>query len=262
VNFVKIPAGKFLMGSPESEVGRDNDEIQHEVEIPKSFEIMDAPVTQSEWVLIYGENNPSYFKGHFFDHHNHPVESVSWDDVQIFISKMNAKNDGYIYRLPTEAEWEYACGPTPVNIEDHAWFSENSERRTHPVRQKFPNQFGLYDMLGNVWEWCQDFYGFYSEGWQIDPQRWTGGSCRVVRGGSWYRSAQFLRSAYRWSEMPGNRLIGVGFRLVRTLISSPLPLVSLQDEITQEKRREEATQLLKSGYESIGKAMKILGGLK
>jgi formylglycine-generating enzyme required for sulfatase activity len=155
MEFVKIKAGKFLMGSPESDKNRFDDENQHEVEITEDFEIGKYQVTQKEWTEVM-KANPSSFVNP-----NNPVENVSWDDAQEFIQKMNDKNDGYTYRLPTEAEWEYACGETPKNIDAHAWYYKNSDSMPHPVGEKLPNKNGLYDMLGNVWEWTMDWYGPY-----------------------------------------------------------------------------------------------------
>lgn len=165
MNFKLIKAGTFMMGSPKDENNRFEDETQHEVTIDKDFEMQTSPVTQEQWEGIMG-NNPSYFKGKDL-----PVETVSWDDVQEFIKKLNDKNDGYTYRLPTEAEWEFAArggtttaysfGDDPSQSSDYAWFSKNSEGTTHPVGMKKPNPFGLYDMHGNVWEWVQDEYKEY-----------------------------------------------------------------------------------------------------
>ncbi len=157
--FINIKVGTFKMGSPKSEKNRYEDEKLHEVKLTEDFEIMDAPVTQMEWKEIMG-NDPSYFK----DKPNNPVETVSWNDCQEFIKKMNDKKDGYTYRLPTEAEWEFcakSCEDVP--IDEQAWYYKNSDSLTHPVKQKSPNKLGLYDMLGNVWEWCQDWYGAYED---------------------------------------------------------------------------------------------------
>lgn len=161
-HFISIKPGKFLMGSPVTEKDRFDDETQREVTISKEFEIADAPVTQAQWKEVMG-SNPSYFKGD-----DHPVECVSWEDAQKFIQKLNESQSEYTYRLPTEEEWEYCAragtttayffGDDPKDLPKYAWFYENSENRTHPVKQKLPNPWGLYDVCGNVWEWCQDWY--------------------------------------------------------------------------------------------------------
>lgn len=168
---------------------------------------MNAPITQAEWQKITGEN-PSRFKGK-----NNPVEKVSWDDVQEFVKKLNAKKDGFAYRLPTEEEWEFCCragsagdycfGNDMNKLNDYAWYVDNSNNKTHPVRKKKPNKFGLYDMHGNVWEWCKDLYI-------------PSGSYRVIRGGSWSGCANVLRSAFRDYINPSSRIGNVGARLVRT----------------------------------------------
>lgn len=222
-NFVNIPAGSFLMGSPKSEPGRCFDEIQHKVTLSKDFEMMATQVTQAQWEKFMG-NNPSRFRGN----PNNPVEMVSWYDVQEFIKKLNAKKDGYLYRLPTEAEWEYAarghrsksqtayCFGDDVSMLVHyAWFYGNSDNKTHPVGLKKPNSFGLYDMHGNVWEWCEDAYANYNKNHWRDPVNHSG-SGRVVRGGSWDSDARGARSGWRDYVHPGYRAGNVGFRLVRT----------------------------------------------
>lgn len=176
------------MGSPESEYGRFVEEIQHDVMLTKSFEIMNELVTQAQWQEVMG-NNPSQFTGN-----DRPVERVSWNDVQEFIKKCNHEKAIHLYRLPTEAEWEYcrrAGTTTPYSgykIEDLAWFHSNSEKQTHAVAQKSPNAWGLYDMHGNVWEWCQDWYYGYPKDSVIDPVGPATGSYRVLHGGSWYNA--------------------------------------------------------------------------
>jgi formylglycine-generating enzyme required for sulfatase activity len=155
INFKKIPAGKFLMGSDSSIKERYKDETYHEVEITKPFEMQTTQVTQKQWTDVMN-SNPSNFKGDDL-----PVESVSYYDVQKFIKKLNKRNDGYVYRLPTEAEWEYACADS--SFKAGAWGYHNSKNQTHPVAQLKPNKFGLFDMIGNVWEWCSDWYGPYEE---------------------------------------------------------------------------------------------------
>lgn len=165
------------------------------IKIPgKDFEMMDAPVTQKEWSEVMG-NDPSCFKGA-----NNPVEQVSWHDCQEFIKKLNEEKDGFIYDLPTEEEWEYcAKSCDKQKIKDIAWCCENSDNKTHPVKQKKPNSLGLYDMLGNVWEWTST----------------KEGSGRVLRGGGWYDFARVLRSGCRGSISPGIRYGDFGFRLLR-----------------------------------------------
>ena len=219
MKFVSIRAGTFTMGSPSTESGRWNNETQHQVTLTRDFEMMTTEVTQKQWVEVMG-NNPSYFKGD-----DRPVESVSWNDVQDFITKLNQKNDGYTYRLPTEAEWEYSAragsttaysyGDGEGSLGEYAWFYGNSGSETHAVATKKPNSWGLYDMHGNVWEWTSDWYGSLSTSSVTDPTGASSGSYRVIRGGGWSSYAQYLRSAYRNYWEPGNRINNVGFRLVR-----------------------------------------------
>lgn len=219
-SFVSIPSGTFQMGSPESEISRCSDETQHLVTLTKSFEMQTTQVTQKQWTEVMG-NNPSYFNGD-----NLPVERVSWNDCQEFIQKLNSANDGYAYRLPTEAEWEYCCragaasaysfGDDTDQTGDYAWYYPNSFNRTHEVAQLKPNAFGLYDLHGNVWEWCQDWYGGYNSQPITDPTGPNSGFYRVAHGGGWADFAQCCRSAVRDFGGPGNRYSNVGFRLVRT----------------------------------------------
>ncbi len=180
-----------------------------------------AKVTQKQWKAVMG-SNPSYFKGDDL-----PVEKVSWDDAQELIRKLNQREGGDTYRLPTEAEWEYACragtttrfsfGDDESRMGEYAWYVGNSRDRTHPVAQKEPNSWGLYDMHGNVREWCQDRYGDYPLSSVIDPKGPSGGSGRVYRGGSWrYEPRRRVRSAYRNWYNPDFRYIDLGFRLLRT----------------------------------------------
>ncbi len=213
--FVRIPAGTFMMGSPENEYGY-RDEKQHKVTLTRPFEMMVTPVTQALWQAVMG-NNPSRFKGPDL-----PVENVSWDDAQEFIQKLNQMLGTDSLRLPTEAEWEYACragttGARYGELGEVAWYYDNSDQKTHPVGQKAPNAWGLYDMLGNVWEWCQDWHGSYPSGPVTDPTGPSAGSIRVFRGGSWYSYARFVRAAFRFSDGPRNRIDDVGFRLARSV---------------------------------------------
>ena len=216
MEFVKIPSGTFMMGSPESEKGRNIDETQHQVTISKSFYLGKYEVTQGQWKSVMG-SNPSKFSG---CGDNCPVEYVNWQDVDEFIKKLNAKNEG-TYRLPTEAEWEFACRAGTIgvyngsNLNDLAWFGENSDNRTHPVGQKKANAWGLYDMHGNVYERVQDWYGNYPNGSVVDPKGQSTGTNLVVRGGGWGGDAVNVRAATRSSGSPGFRLSDVGFRLVK-----------------------------------------------
>jgi formylglycine-generating enzyme required for sulfatase activity len=212
-NFARIPAGEFQMGSE-----NDSDEQPvHRVKISRDFEMGKCEVTQAQWQAVMGDN-PSSFKGD-----NLPVEEVSWNDVQEFIRKLNQGDSKYQYRLPTEAEWEYACragttGDYAGDLDAMAWYGSNSNNQTHPVGQKQANKWGLYDMHGNVWEWCQDWYdsNYYGQSPGADPTGPTAGSYRVYRGGGWLSTAASCRSAIRFSISPGDRRYVLGFRLLRT----------------------------------------------
>ena len=269
--FVYIPPGTFMMGSPSDEPGRDSGEVLHEVKLTHGFYIQSTQVTQGQWHSIMG-NNPSFFSS---AGNNCPVERVSWDDAQEYIKKLNQKNE-CVYRLPIEAEWEYAARARSTTaiytghmeiigknnapaLDNIAWYSGNSgvdysggidssgwpekqyasstsgthiqdlsqlidtkpEKQyasstsgTHPVAQKQPNAWGLYDMLGNVWEWCQDWYDDYPSGSVINPEGPSTGSLRVIRGGGWGYDAEDCRSANRSRYVPDYRLLILGFRLV------------------------------------------------
>ena len=174
-------------------------------------------VTQALWQAVTGKN-PSKFKGDYL-----PVEMVSWDDCQEFIGKLNSMT-GRKFRLPTEAEWEYAARggkksrscqySGSSNIADVAWYKDNSGNKTHPVGTKQANELGFYDMTGNVWEWCQDWYYSYVSSSQTNPRGAVSGSCRVYRGGSWYYNARCCRSSYRYCAAPDCRYYYLGLRLV------------------------------------------------
>ncbi len=210
-----MPAGSFMMGSAN---GESNEKPVHQVTISQPFYIGKYEVTQAQWQSVMG-NIPSYFKD---CGGNCPVEQVSWDDAQNFINKLNEGNDGFRYRLPTEAEWEYACragttGDYAGDLDSMAWHSANSGSKTHLVGAKQPNGFGLYDMHGNVWEWCEDWYHSNYDGAPSDGSAWLSGGeqkYRVLRGGSWVNLAAYLRSALRGLNTPVIRLSIVGFRLV------------------------------------------------
>ena len=221
-HFVTIPAGTFTMG----DANRQDDETPHQVTLMKAFELGVYEVTQEQYEQVMG-SNPSEFKGP-----QNPVEMVSWDEAVEFCRKLSAlpaeKSAGYVYRLPTEAEWEYACragtttkysfGDSESELGDYAWYRDNSGFTTHSVGQKKPNGFGLYDMHGNVWEWCQDWFGDYPKGSTTDPTGAASGWRRVLRGGGWDYSADGCRSAYRSGINPSIRIISLGFRVARSSV--------------------------------------------
>ena len=218
IDMVRVEAGTFIMGAtPEMKNPFDWEKPTHQVTLTNDYYIGKYEVTQALWQAVMN-SNPSNFKGD-----NLPVEQVSWDDCQVFISKLNSIT-GKKFRLPTEAEWEYAarggkksrgyqCSGSN-NISDVAWYDANSGRKTHAVGSKQANELGIYDMSGNVWEWCQDWYGRYSISSQTNPTDATSGSYRVNRGGSWLSTAGFCRSSYRISYAPDNCDHSLGLRLV------------------------------------------------
>jgi formylglycine-generating enzyme required for sulfatase activity/predicted Ser/Thr protein kinase len=214
---VYVEGGTFTMGSPKSEEDHRMEEIPHQV-ILSSFHIGKYPVTQGQWKAVMGSNPSEFKKGD-----NYPVENVSWYYVQVFLQKLNAAT-GKQYRLPTEAEWEYAARggnqskgyrySGSNSIDSVAWHSRNSDE-THPVGQKSPNELGIYDMSGNVEEWCNDWYGDYPlRGGQTNPKGGSSGSYRVKRGGSWRSLAFLCRIAQRGAGEPAKIGNDIGFRLV------------------------------------------------
>ena len=227
-----IPPGEFMMGSPEW--GRDDEGPQHRVRITRPFYMGVYPVTQSQWESVMG-NNPSSFSSDGGNSDrvsglstgDFPMEGVSWEDAQEFIGKLNelSEETGWVYRLPTEAEWEHACrggtttryyfGDSWDELGEYAWYSGNSERRTHSVGQKHPNAWGLYDMHGNVREWCFDWFSgdYYANSPLEDPTGPESGSLRVNRGGSWRYTAGDCRSASRVRFRPRDRDNFLGFRV-------------------------------------------------
>ncbi len=228
-NTVFIPPGTFRMGSPTNEVDRDVKEgPQTAVTISRGCWMARYEVTQGEYLAVMG-SNPSYFTGD----PNRPVEQVTWYNATNYCADLTQRErlagrvaTNAIYRLPTEAEWEYACrGWTSTrfsygddigytNLANYAWSVDNSGETTHPVGQKLPNPWGLYDMHGNVWEWCQDWYGAYPGGIAVDPRGPATGSLRVIRGGGWSGNAGYCRSAFRYFNWPGGRDDFIGFRVV------------------------------------------------
>ena len=213
-----IRPGKFLMGSPADESGRfSNEGPQHPVTISEGYWLFDTPCTQALWQAAMGDN-PSRFKQEL----GRPVEQVSWLDAQTFIGRINKIIPGLSLSLPTEAQWEYACraGITGATYEDDldemAWYGSNSNSETHNVGLKRPNGWGLYDVLGNVLEWCEDGRREYIERVEIDPEGATYETAnRVLRGGSWDFLANHVRAAYRQAREPSHCYGDVGFRCAR-----------------------------------------------
>lgn len=214
---IAVDGGTFIMGSPENAPGSESDEYPaHKVTV-SSFYLAETEVTQELWTAVMG-NNPSGYT----DDAQLPVESVTWNDCQQFIAKLN-EITGDSFRLPTEAEWEYAarggnrskgylyCGSdTLANV---GWYKDNSEERPHKVRQLAPNELGLYDMSGNIWEWCSDWMGDYTAEDAVNPQGAAEGRSRIVRGGSWLVDAAICRPADRSSGAPRGGGCIVGLRL-------------------------------------------------
>ena len=218
IDMVKVDAGSFMMGATSEMQNPYGDETPvHQVILTNDYYMGKYEVTQALWQAVMG-NNPSKFKGD-----NLPVESVSWKDCQKFISKLNKKT-GRKFRLPTEAEWEYAARggkksrgyqySGSSNISDVAWYAGNSSNKTHPVGTKQANELGLYDLSGNVWEWCQDCHGSYVSSSQTNPIGVESGTFRVRRGGSWLNSAWGCRSSYRYCDAPDYCFNYIGLRLV------------------------------------------------
>jgi len=220
-NFIRVKAGIFTMGATKEM--RNPTEVEfpaHEVKLSSDYYIGETLVTQKFWESVM-DNNPSWFKGE-----SRPVESVSFNDVKWFIKRLNMWTD-LKFRLPYEAEWEYAArggekasftryigGNSVQNI---GWYNGNSKKQSHEVRLKSPNELGLYDMGGNVWEWCQDLYSTYEAVTQIDPKGPSTGTSRVVRGGSWSMGTRGCRASYRDKCISGRRGYDLGFRLVMEL---------------------------------------------
>ena len=225
--FVTIPAGEFTMGSG---TGNPDEQPPHRVRITVSFEMGKFEVTQAQWDAVMRDphaasapgggtaaSNPSHFKGP-----TRPVDSASWDDIQQFIQKLNKRDPDHVYRLPTEAEWEYACRAgqphsNVVALGEVAWYEATAERKTHPVGGKKPNAWGLHDMLGNVFEWVQDWYApdYYATSADSDPKGPASSSYKVYRGCAWLSAAEQCRPTFRGFDFPNPGQYSAGFRLVR-----------------------------------------------
>lgn len=244
--FARIPAGEFTMGSS---TGNPDEIAPHRVRITRAFEIGRYEVTQAQWEAVMRDPhaatnaskpsedsstvdpaakgdtstkkddtalNPAHFKGP-----TRPIENVSWDDVQVFIERLNKRDPQHAYRLPTEAEWEYAALANhrfdPAQVAGAAWYQVNAEKETHPIGAKAPNPWGLHDMLGNVFEWVQDWYApEYTALAVPDPTGPATGSYKVYRGCAWLSAEKQCRPAFRGFDFPNQGYYSVGFRLVRT----------------------------------------------
>ncbi|EKD55866.1 MAG: hypothetical protein ACD_59C00014G0003 [uncultured bacterium] len=233
LEMVKILAGTFQMGSQDNEPGRSSDEGPvHTVNITNDFYIGKYEITQGQWKAIMSGNNPSSAK--LGD--NYPVESVTWNDCQNFINNINTYYSNYgQFRLPTEAEWEYACRASTTTpyywgstiSDNYFWYSDNSGNTLHPVGQKSPNSFGLYDMSGNVWEWCNDWYGNYASISSSNPSGPASGTYRVFRSGGWSSGASHCRSAKRFPGDPASSGRSGGFRIVLPSLQTPAEKVGI-----------------------------------
>jgi formylglycine-generating enzyme required for sulfatase activity len=237
MKLVLIPKGTFTMGSPIDEEGRMDDEVQHQVTISQDYYLGVTEVTQGNYEKVMGEN-PSYYQdGRVEDRDSSkfPVEQVSWYDAVEFCEKLSdlpeEKKAGRVYRLPTEAEWEYACragsnssycfGNEVESLGDYAWFDRNSGAQTHSVGEKKTNSWGLYDMHGNVWEWCSDWYGEYPKDSVSDPLGPKEGSNRVCRGGCYSFNAMDCRSGLRFCCNPSDDYSIFGFRVALSSCGVP-----------------------------------------
>lgn len=244
--FVLVKAGTFTMGSPETEKDRKKDEVLHQVTLSRDYYISEIEVSQGLWEEVVGRN-PSYSDGGIGI--DYPVNGVSWEEAVDFCNRLSLRDglnpcysgsgndiecdfDADGYRLPTEAEWEYAARGGHMDVEytvyagsdnffEAGWFDRNSGNRLQASAGKAPNSLGIYDMSGNVWEWCWDWYTEYSDALDspvIDPAGGASASWRVMRGGSWIAEAKSGRIAKRSYDRPGRRATYLGFRLVRTAI--------------------------------------------
>jgi formylglycine-generating enzyme required for sulfatase activity len=223
--FIEVHPGGFVMGSPPDEPGREEQERQHAVTLSHPFWLGAFEVTQHQWEVVMG-TNPSWFRT---DDGSRPVESVTWFEVQEFLSRLTEHVTGSRFRLPTEAEWEYACradtttaygtGPvlreTDANVAASPEMTATGHGRTMGVGSFPPNPWGFHDMNGNVWEWTRDEHCPYPDDSAVDPVPACGSSLKVIRGGSWYFGADSARCALRYTHRPQDRGFSLGFRAVR-----------------------------------------------
>ncbi len=226
MQFIQVPAGTFFMGSQKDAEGSSKEQPRHQVRITRPFYLGKYEVTQRQWLAVMGEMHPSNFPSL-----DHPVDEVSWNDVQTFIQKLNEIEKEHSYRLPTEAEWEYAAragsegaycfGNDSENtqLRQYAWYELNSDKKSHPVGTLQANTWGFYDMHGNVSEWVQDFYdkSYYSRSPAENPEGPSTGRKKVVRGGSWINQAYSCRSAFRGYFSADYTDSDFGFRVVKTI---------------------------------------------
>ncbi|OGR11148.1 MAG: hypothetical protein A2097_04005 [Desulfobacula sp. GWF2_41_7] len=241
MKFIKVPAGTFTMGSPDSEIRRDKNEILHDVTLTQSFYLQSTEVTQQQWFDVMG-TYPSHFENCGM---TCPVENVKYSDVMEFLKRLNEMENTIHYRLPTEAEWEYAAragtsdaffnGPMVIEgdysnnpyLDESGWYYRNSRQAPHPVAQKMPNAWGFYDMHGNAWEWCSDWQRPYSFHAETDPQGAQFAKAKIRRGGSWAHYPEYCRSAYRSWFDPEDTNPEMGFRAAITRLEKnqapPLP---------------------------------------
>jgi len=242
MKLVPIAKGKFQMGSGVQEEGYRFKEPRHEVTLTRDYYLGAFEVTQDQYLKLMGDN-PSYFQGdqvNGIDSSNHPIDRASWEDAVEFCKRLSALPEeraaGRVYRLPTEAEWEYACrsgSSAPFSFgglelaDDYGWFASNCQGKTHPVGKKDPNAWGLYDMHGNVMEWCNDWAGDYPEDAVSDPTGPNEGYSRMIRGGAWLTGAMISKSGNRAFHFPPEtRSEYVGFRV---LLNSPLETPESQE---------------------------------
>jgi len=234
MEFISIPTGDFMMGSPTSESDRYHDEESHSVSID-SFELMATEVTQRMWEEVMGVSIEYQFSSANDDYglagtgDDYPIYYVSWNDCQEFISELNSIDPDHTYRLPTEAEWEYACragsrtafywgnSDSDSTMNEYCWYAVNSDSEAHPVGILQPNDWGLYDMSGNVWEWCEDNYAEDYADCPTDGSAHEGPETRrILRGGGWFFYPSYCRSAYRNLDSPDYANSNIGFRLARS----------------------------------------------